>query len=104
MQESITVIENAIQEKKEFVRRLNHEREKLIEGLSDNFSNRISTEKKIIELEKNLKELYDLTYNQEKDCKTVYDSDKVKFVPKPPEQQDILSTRTNREYLHKPSY
>lgn len=101
MQESINVIEKAIQEKKEFVRRLNHEREKLIEGLSDNFSNRISTEKQIAQLEIDLKNIYDQHYNKP----PIDNGANLKCVPDPMFAKKTAESRpADREYSHKPSY
>lgn len=112
MQETINVIEKAIQEKKEFVRRLNHETEKLIERLSDNFSNRISTEKQIARLEIDLKNIYDQHYNKTQDTDNAANLKMGSFKTKSILSDDYTGSKfkksepqiADREYAHKPSY
>lgn len=66
MKETIKVIEESIQEKKEYVRRLRVEQDKLLEAITDNRANRLFTEKQISQLEIELKSIYDLEYSDPK--------------------------------------
>ncbi len=102
MQESITLIEKEINDKHQAIKLHCQIRDKLIQELSANETNKIHLENVMERLQMQLKELYDLTYNKNKtfpDCNL-----KAEKGASPLYQGERLKEKESSDHLHKPSY